>query len=57
MKLNNKGFAASIILYSLVAVVVTVLVTILAVYATNIRNKSSLSDDVKEKIATIETAD
>ena len=57
MKLNNKGFAASIILYSLVAVIVTVLVTILAVYATNIRNKSSLSDSVKEKIATLETED
>ncbi len=55
MKLNNKGFAASIILYSIVAVIVIVLVIILSVYATNIHNKTALSDQVKENIATYET--
>ena len=54
MKLNNKGFAASIILYSIVAVIVIVLVLIPSVYATNIRNKTTLSDEVKKNIAGIE---
>lgn len=55
MKLNNKGFAASIILYSIVAVIVIVLIVILSVYATNVHNKTSLADEVKENIATYET--
>ena len=55
MKLNNKGFAASIILYSIVAIIVTVLILILSVYAMNIHNKTSLSDDVKENIGVLET--
>ena len=55
MKLNNKGFAASIILYSIVAIIVTILILILSVYATNIHNKTSLSDQVKEDIGILET--
>jgi len=55
MKLNNKGFAASIILYSIVAIIVTVLILILSVYATNIHNKSTLSDKIKENIGELET--
>ena len=55
MKLNNKGFAASIILYSIVAVIVVVLVLILAVYATNVNNKNTLSDQGKMDIGTLET--
>ncbi len=55
MKLNNKGFAASIILYSIVAIIVTVLILILSVYAINIHNKASLSDTVKENIGVLET--
>ena len=55
MKLNNKGFAASIILYSIVAVIVIVLVVILSIYATNLRNKTNLSDKVKYNIAVYET--
>jgi len=57
MKLNNKGFAASIILYSIVAIIVTVLILILSVYAINIHNKATLSDKIKEDIATLETLD
>ena len=56
MKLNNKGFAASIILYSIVAVIVIVLILILSVYATNIRNKTTLSDEIKKNIAGIEVS-
>lgn len=55
MKLNNKGFAASIILYSIVTVIVIVLVVILSVYATNLHNKTNLSDEIKENIAVYET--
>ena len=55
MKLNNKGFAASIILYSIVAIIVTVLILILSVYAINIHNKSTLSDNIKENIGVLET--
>ena len=55
MKLNNKGFAASIILYSIVAIIVTVLILILSIYAINIHNKASLSDQVKENIGVLET--
>lgn len=54
MKLNNKGFAASIILYSIIAVIILVLLLILAVYATNIHNKATLSDRIKENIGKLE---
>lgn len=54
MKLNNKGFAASIILYSAVAVVLVVMLTILSIYATNVHNKTDQADDIKEKISKIE---
>ena len=52
MKLNNKGFAASIILYSIVAIIIVVLLLILAVNAANVHNKTSLGDSIKENIAT-----
>lgn len=55
MKLNNKGFAASIILYSIIAIIIMVLILILSVYAINIHNKTSLSDQVKENIGVLET--
>ena len=55
MKLNNKGFAASIILYSMIAVIIVVLLLILAVYASNVHNKSNLGDEVKQNIATKST--
>ena len=57
MKLNNKGFAVSIILYSIIVVIILVLTLILSVYATNIRNKISLADNVKGRIIDKEVID
>lgn len=57
MKLNNKGFAVSIILYSITAVIVFVLLLILAVDASNVKNSSNLSDHVKENISGLEVVD
>ena len=55
MKLNNKGFAASTILYSAIAVVILVLLLILSISATNIHNKTTQADEIKEKISQKET--
>ena len=55
MKLNNKGFAVSIILYSIIAVIILTLLLILVIYTTNIRTKMSLSDHIKEKISGTQT--
>ena len=57
MKLNNKGFAVSIILYSITAVVVLVLLLILAVDASNVKNSSELADEIKENISGLEIVD
>ncbi len=54
MKLNNKGFAASVILYSAIAVLVIILILILSIYATNTHNKTTQADFIKEKMADIE---
>ena len=54
MRLNNKGFAASIILYSAVAVVLIVMLSILTIYATNTHNKTDQADDIKRNISKIE---
>ena len=51
MKLNNKGFAVSIILYSMIAVITIVLVLIVTIYTTNVHNKLSQADSVKQKIS------
>lgn len=55
MKLNNKGFAISIILYSMIAVITLVLLLIVTIYATNVHNKLSQADRVKQKISGLET--
>ena len=55
MKLNNKGFAVSIILYSMIAVITIVLLLIVSIYATNVHNKLTQADRVKEKISNIQT--
>lgn len=52
--LNNKGFAVSIILYSISTLVVIVLMLILAVEATNIRNTSNMSDKIKQEVSGLE---
>jgi len=51
MKLNNKGFAVSVILYSISAVIVLVLLLILTVDISNAKNSSNLIDKVKENIS------
>lgn len=55
MKLNNKGFAISIILYSMIAVITLVLLLIVSIYATNVHNKLSQADQIKQKISGLET--
>lgn len=52
--LNNKGFAVSIILYSISTLVVIVLMLILAVEATNVRNTSNMSDKIKQEVSGLE---
>ena len=49
--LNNKGFAVSVILYSISAVIIIVLLLILAVDAANIHNSDNMSDQVKEEVS------
>ncbi len=49
--LNNKGFAISIILYSISAVIVIVLLLIIAVDATNVHNTGNMADEIKEEIS------
>ena len=51
MKLNNKGFAISIVLYSISAVIVFVLLLILAVDLSNAKNSSNMADQIKENIS------
>lgn len=51
MKLNNKGFAVSIVLYSISAVVILVLLLILAVELSNAKNSSNLAEQIKENIS------
>ena len=55
MKLDNKGFAVSIILYSMIIVITIVLLLIVSIYATNVHNKLSQADRVKEKISGLQT--
>ena len=47
-KLNNKGFAVSIILYSIIAVILLILLMTVSIYATNINNKSKQVDHISE---------
>lgn len=51
--LNNKGFAISIILYSISAIIVVILLMILAVNATNTHNKDNMVDEIKQKVSEI----
>lgn len=51
MMLNNKGFAVSIILYSITAVIIVVLMLIMAVSASNARNTSNLAEQIKEELS------
>lgn len=49
--LNNKGFAVSIILYSISAIIIVVLLLILAVNATNVHNTGNMADQIKEEVS------
>lgn len=48
--LNNKGFAVSVILYSISALIMIILLLILAVEKTNINNANSITDSIKEEL-------
>lgn len=49
--LNNKGFAISIVLYSISAVVIVVLLLIIAVDAANVHNTGNMADEIKKEIS------
>lgn len=51
--LNKKGFAVSIILYSISAIIVVVLLLIVAIYAANVHNNGNLTDEIKEEVSGI----
>lgn len=53
--LNNKGFAVSIILYSISAIIIVILLMILAVNATNAHNHENMVEDIKQKISGLGT--
>lgn len=50
MKLNNKGFAISVILYSVSALVVLILLLILAVDSFNVKNALNMSETIKNEL-------
>lgn len=52
--LNNKGFAISIVLYSICAIIIVVLLLIISVNATGVHNKSNMSEEIKKQISHIE---
>lgn len=54
MKLNNKGFAVSIILYSISAIIIVVLFLILAIDAANIHNVSNQANEIKKELSGLE---
>ena len=56
-KLNNKGFAVSIILYSIIVVVLLRLLMTVSIYAANINNKAKQVDRIKENLSELELVD
>lgn len=51
--LNNKGFAVSVILYSISVVIIAVFLLILAVDAANVHNTGNMADQIKEEVSGI----
>lgn len=51
LKLNNKGFAVSVILYTAVTLVVLILLLIISILSTSSNNKKTLVDDIKEEVS------
>lgn len=54
MKLNNKGFAVSIILYSISAIIITILLLIIAVKAARVHNVSDMANEIKKELSDLE---
>lgn len=50
-KLNNKGFAVSVILYAAVVLIVLILFLILSILSTITKNKIQLVDNIKEEVS------
>ena len=50
-KLNNKGFAVSVILYSIAAVIIIVLLLIVSVNSANVHNTLNMSEKIKEDVS------
>lgn len=57
MMLNNKGFAVSVILYSISAIIIVVLFLILSVVASNVHNTSNMAEQIKKEISGLELKD
>lgn len=55
--LNNKGFAVSVILYSISAIIIVVMFLILSVVASNVHNTSNMADEIKKEISGLEIKD
>lgn len=53
-KLNNKGFAVSIILYSISAIIITILLLIIAIETTRVQNVNNMTDKIKQEISNFE---
>lgn len=51
--MNNKGFAVSMILYSIMALLVFVMLLILGVNAANAKNQDNMSNAIKDKLSPI----
>ena len=49
--MNNKGFAVSMILYSIMALFVFVMLLILTLNASNSRNQENISSEIKEQLS------
>lgn len=50
-KINNKGFAASVVLYAAVTLVALILFLILSVLSTSLNNKNLIVDDIKKEVS------
>ena len=55
--LNNKGFAVSVILYSISAIIIVVMFLILSVVASNVHNTNNMADEIKKEISGLEIRD
>lgn len=49
--LNNKGFAVSIILYSITTIIIVVFFLMLSVNASNAHNTRNIANEIKKEIS------